>query len=103
MTTLPPVTPTPLRQRQTRVVDGVGATLRWIADARIVTHGLSTGQYKLLDKRGAWARCVRDMTAQQPRQTAALSSVYRVDSPTYLSKRAVGTRADYVLVKWGRL
>jgi len=98
MTTLNPQN----TSRLTRVVDGAGVTLRWISDARIVARGIDSGQYKLLDKRGAWARCVRDVTAKQPRQTTALQSVYRVDSPTYLSKRAVGTRADYVLVKWGK-
>ena len=76
--------------------------MRWIADARIVATGLESGRYKLIDKRGTRARCVRDMEAKAPRQTAALASVYATNGPDLLMKRAVGTRAEYTLVRWGR-
>jgi hypothetical protein len=84
----------------TRVVDGAGVTLRWISDARIVATGLESGRYKLIDKRGTRARCVRDMEHVAPRVSPSLASVYKVDA-TWLSKRAVGTRAEYTLVRWG--
>ena len=93
---------TPLRPvaKHTRVVDGAGTTLRYIEDPRIVQAGLAAGRYKLIDKRGDWSRCVRDLTAKQPRQSPALASVYKADA-TWMQKRAVGTRTSYALVRWG--
>lgn len=96
---LSPVT----KNSQTRVVDGAGKTLRYIEDPRVVRAGIESGKYKLLDKRGAFSRCVRDLTHAASRQTAALASVYQIDSASFIQKRAVGNREDYTLQKWGAI
>lgn len=81
-----------------RVVNARGGFIKNVSP-KVARTFIASGRYRLISKRGIYIERVKDLDHRidEARIASALQSVYRDQTPTYLMKRADGSRENFTL------